>query len=213
MPFKRKEHGGLEFIRLPLDKCVYGVEKGVEGRRYLYLRRFDLSGLKCESVSEFAGSALERIATSRAEDDWIIPLHSSEDLDYDKLRTFSSTAELRKLLSMPVESRPWFSVVKTPNGVTYLAKRRLSASSTLQAIGLGVSLMNPVTAIGAIGWFARKQEFKYRLAKSRGEEHPSVMPKVFVYKIWQVSLTGDREEAYWNIAKILSSGNAWTDYS
>lgn len=213
MPFKRKESGGLEFVRLPLDKCVYGVEKGEEGKRYFYLRRFDLSGIKYESVANFAGSALERIATSRAEDDWMIPVHSSEELDYNRLRALSSTGELGKLLSLPAESRPWFSVVKTPNGVTYLAKRRLSASSTLQAIGLGVSLMNPVTAIGAIGWFARKQEFKYRLAKSRGEEHPSIMPKVFVYKIWQVSVTGDMDEAYWNIVKILSSGNAWTDFS
>ena len=213
MPFKRKESGGLEFVRLPLDKCVYGVEKGVEGRRYFYLRRFDLSGLKYESVAEFAGSALQLIAFSRAEDDWMIPVHCSQDLNYDKLRTFSSTGNLRKLLSLPVESRPWFSVVKTPNGVTYLAKRRLSASSTLQAIGLGVSLMNPVTAIGAIHWLARKQEFKYRLAKSRGEEHPSIMPKVFVYKIWQVSLTGGTDEVYWNIVKILGSGSAWTDFS
>lgn len=213
MPFKRKKSGGFEFVRLPLEKCVYGVEKGVEGRRYLYLRRFDLAGLQYESVAEFAGSALQRIASSTADDDWMIPIHSSTDLDYEKLRAFKSSDSLRKLINLPVDSRPWFSVVKTPNGVTYLTKRRLSASSTLQAIGLGMSLMNPVTAVGAIGWFARKQEFKYRLAKSRGEEHPSVMPKVFVYKIWQVSLTGDMEEAYWNIAKILSSGGAWTDWS
>ena len=213
MPFKKKSSGGIEFVRLPLTKSVYGVEKGQEGRKYFYLRRFDFDGVQAESLSQFAGSALQRIASSTAEDDWMIPIHSSEDLDYEMLGLFDFSENVRKLLSLPAESRPWFSVVKTPNGVTYFAKRRISASSTLQAIGLGASLFNPVTAIGAVGWFARKQEFKYRLAKSRGEQDPSIMPKAFVYKIWQVSLKDDIELIYQNIVKVLDGGDAWNEWS
>jgi hypothetical protein len=213
MPFKQKNNGTIEFVRLPLDKCVYGVEKGAEGRKYFYLRRFDLSGLKYDSVRNFAWSALNTLNDSSFEDDWIIPIGTLSGLNYGLLQQYKSSERISKLLALPVSSRPWFSIVKTPNNVVYFAKRRLSASTTLQTIGLGVSLLNPVTAVGAIGWFARKQQFKYNMAKSRGEQDPSVMPKVFVHKIWQVSLTGKSEEVYKNIAQILGSSDSWIDWS
>ena len=212
MPFKQKNNGSIEFVRLPLDKCVYGVEKGQEGRRYFYLRRFDLSGLKCDSVKNFAGSAVECLNASSSEDDWIIPIKTAYNLNYGLLQKHSSSQGVRKLLAVPVSSRPWFSIVKTPNNISYFTKRRLSASTTLQSIGLAVSLFNPVTAVGALGWLARKQHFKYNMAKSRGEQDPSIMPKVFVHKIWQVSLTGESEEIYKNIARILESNDVWIDW-
>lgn len=213
MPFKQKNNGTIEFVRLPLDKCVYGVEKGAEGRKYFYLRRFDLSGLKYDSVANFARSAFGTLNDSSFEDDWIIPIATSGGLNYELLQQFKSSDKISKLLALPVSSRPWFSIVKTPNSIVYFTKRRLSASTTLQTIGLGVSLLNPVTAVGAISWFVRKQQFKYNMARSRGEQDPSILPKVFVHKIWQVSLTGKSEEVYKNIAQILSSSDAWTDWS
>jgi len=212
MPFKQKNNGSIEFIRLPLDKCVYGVEKGQEGRKYLYLRRFDLSGLKYDSIKNFAGTALESLNNTSSEDDWIIPIKTSNKLNYGMLQKYSTSQRISKLLATPADSRPWFSIVKTPNDVTYFTKCRLSASTTLQSLGLTISLMNPVTAVGAITWFARKQHFKYNMAKSRGEQDPSVMPKVFVHKIWQVSLTGESEEVYKNIAEILASSDVWIDW-
>ena len=213
MPFKRKNNGSIEFVKLPLDKCVYGVEKGEEGRKYFYLRRFDLSGLKYESLDKLTWSALNVLNDSSAEHDWIIPIGSSNKLNYGLLHQYANSERIVKLLALPVSSRPWFSIVKTPNNVAYFTKRRLSVSTTLQTIGLGASLLNPVTAVGAIGWFARKQHFKYNLAKSRGEQDPSIMPKVFVHKIWQVSLSGNSEEVYKNVSHILSSSDAWIDWS
>jgi len=213
MPFKQKFNGNIEFVRLPLDKCVYGVEKGEEGRKYLYLRRFDLSGLQYDSLGKLSWSALNVINDSTVEDDWIIPIGSSYKLNYGLLRPYANSERITKLLALPVSSRPWLSIVKTPNNVTYFTKRRLSVSTTLQAVGLGVSLLNPVTAVGAIGWFARKQIFKYNMSKSRGEQDPSIMPKVFIHKIWQVSLNGDTEEIYKNIAQILNSNDVWVDWS
>ena len=213
MPFKQDNNGSIEFVRLPLDKCVYGVEKGEEGRKYFYLRRFDLSGLKYDSLGKLTWSALNVLNDSSAKDDWIIPIGSANRLNYGLLQQYANSERISKLLALPVSSRPWFSIVKTPNNVTYFTKRRLSVSTTLQAIGLGVSLFNPVTAVGAIGWFARKQHFKYNMSKTRGEQDPSIMPKVFVHKIWQVSLNGNSEEVYENIAKILKSSDAWIDWS
>lgn len=213
MPFKRKNNGSIEFIKLPLDKCVYGVEKGEEGRKYFYLRRFDLSGLKYESLGKLTWSALNVLNDSSAEHDWIIPIGSSNKLNYGLLHQYATSERIVKLLALPVSSRPWFSIVKTPNNVAYFTKRRLSVSTTLQTIGLGASLLNPVTAVGAIGWFARKQHFKYNLAKSRGEQDPSIMPKVFVHKIWQVSLSGNSEEVYRNVSHILNASDTWIDWS
>jgi hypothetical protein len=213
MPFKQKNNGSIEFVRLPLDKCVYGVEKGAEGRKYFYLRRFDLSGLKYDSVRGFASSALHGLNDSSSEDDWIIPIKTSNKLNYGMLQQYASHERVVRLLALPVESRPWFSIIKTPNDIAYFAKRRLSASTALQTIGLAASLLNPATAVGAIAFFARKQHFKYNMSKSRGEQDPSIMPKVFVHKIWQVSLTGESDEIYSNIAQILASSDTWTDWS
>ena len=212
MPFKQKNNGSIEFVRLPLDKCVYGVEKGQEGRRYFYLRRFDLSGLRYDSVQDFAGSAVESLGNSSSEDDWIIPIKSTCNLNYAMLQKHSDTQGVLKLLTLPASSRPWFSIVKTPNNISYFTKRRLSASTALQSIGLAISLVNPVTTVGALGWLARKQHFKYNLAKSRGEQDPSIMPKIFVHKIWQISLTGDSDEIYENIARILGSNDVWIEW-
>jgi len=137
----------------------------------------------------------------------------SSPLLYGKLEKYTSSEKIRKLLALPLNSRPWFSIVKTPNNVAYFTKRRLSASSTLQAIGLTASLLNPVAAAGAIFWFGRKQHMKYKMARSRGEQDPSIMPKVFVHKIWQVSLTGDHEEIYNNISQILTANDVWIEWS
>lgn len=210
MPFKQKRDGSIDFIRLPLDKCIYGTEKGESGKRYLYLRRFDTAGVTFDSLEGFARSLLEAFNTS-FEDDWIIPIKQRSEIDYTKLKSYGGSIT-SKLAAADPSSRPWLSIVYTPNNVIYLTKQRLSASTTLQAAGLAVSLLNPVTAVGAIGWFARKQHIKYRGAKGRGEEHPSIMPKVIVNKIWQVSVSGDNEEAYKNIAKIIDSGNAWNEW-
>ena len=211
MPFKQRVNGPVEFIRLPLNKCVYGTEKGEPGKRYLYLRRFDTSGLKYDSVRGFAGSLLEIVENGSFEDDWIIPIKSCSDIAYGKLVPYKGV-NIGKLFELEATSRPWFSIVYTPNDVIYFTKRRISASTTLQAVGLAASLLNPVTAVGAIGWFARKQHAKYDMAKNRGERHPSIMPKVFVHKIWQVSVSGDTEEAYKNISKIIESGDAWNEW-
>ncbi|MBV2350731.1 hypothetical protein KUL97_03295 [Synechococcus sp. HK05] len=210
MPFKQKYDGSIEFIRLPVDKCIYGTEKGEPGKRYLYLRRFDTTGVTFDSLKGLAGSLLDAFSTS-FEDDWIIPINRRSDIDYAMLQVYGGNI-VKKLASTDPGSRPWLSIVYTPNNVIYLTKQRLSASTTLQAAGLAVSLLNPVTAAGALGWFARKQHLKYNSAKGRGEKHPSVMPKVFVNKIWQVSVSGDRVEAYKNIAKIIESGNAWNEW-
>lgn len=210
MPFKQKVSGSIEFIRLPLDKCVYGTEKGESGKRYFYLRRFDMSGLKFDSVRGFAGSLADAFDTT-FEDDWIIPIKSCADINFVRLGQHAGQS-VRKLVALEPSSRPWFSFVHTPNNVIYFTKRRLSASTTLQAVGLAVSLLNPVTAAGALGFFARKQYAKYNGSKGRGEKGPSVMPKVFVHKIWQVSISGNEEEAYKNIATIIESGNAWNEW-
>jgi hypothetical protein len=211
MPFKQKRNGSIEFVRLPADKCVYGVEKGEESKRYLYLRRFDTSGLKLDSVKGFTGSLIGVLNDSSSEDDWIIPIKYTNHINTAILGQHGGP-NVAKLLAMDTSSRPWFSVVHTPNDVIYFTKRRLSASTTLQAVGLAASLLNPVSAVGAIGWFARKQHAKYNMAKGRGEKDPSIMPKVFVHKIWQVSVSGDLNEAYANIARIIESGNAWTEW-
>jgi hypothetical protein len=213
MPFKQDNSGSIEFIRLPLDKCVYGVEKGEVGRKYFYLRRFDFSGLRYESLEALTSTTLDALNISSAKNDWIIPIGSSNKLNYGLLQQYKSSEKISKLLSLPVESRPWFSIVKTPNNVAYFAKRRLSVSTTLQSIVLTLSLSNPVSAAVAMGGFARKQYLKYNMSKSRGEQNPSIMPKMFVHKIWQVSLNGNSEEVYTNIAQILNSGDAWKDFS
>jgi hypothetical protein len=210
MPFKQKFDGTIEFIRLSPDKCVYGTEKGEPSKRYFYLRRFDMSGVTFDSVKGFAGSLLDAFGTT-FEDDWIIPIKLRADVDYELLRVHGGD-NVKKLASFDPSSRPWFSIVYTPNNVTYFVKQRLSASTTMQAVGLAASLLNPVTAVGAIGWFARKQHAKYNGAKGRGEKDPSIMPKVFVNKIWQVSISGDQNEVYRNIAKIIESGNAWNEW-
>ena len=213
MPFKNNNNGDIEFIRLPLHKCVYGVEKGSEGKKYFFLRRFDFSGVKYSSLKDFAGSTLESLNKTSSNDDWIIPIKTSCTLLYEKLEKYTSSEKIKKLLALPLNSRPWFSIVKTPNNVAYFTKRRLSASSTLQAIGLTASLLNPIAAAGAIVWFGRKQHMKYKMARSRGEQDPSIMPKVFVHKIWQVSLTGDNDEIYNNISQILTANDVWIDWS
>ena len=210
MPFKQKFDGSIEFIRLPPDKFVYGTEKGETGKRYFYLRRFDMSGVTFDTIRGFAGSLLNAFDTT-FEDDWIIPIKQRADIDYSLLNTYGRN-NVKKLVDADPSSRPWFSVVYTPNKVVYFTKQRLSASTTLQAVGLTASLLNPVTAVGAIGWFARKQHAKYYSAKGRGEKDPSIIPKVFVNKIWQVSIAGDKHEAYRNIANIIESGNAWNEW-
>ena len=210
MPFKQKFDGSIEFVRLSPDKFIYGTEKGEAGKRYLYLRRFDMSGVTFDSIRGFAGSLLDAFDTS-FEDDWIIPIKLRADIDYSLLSVYGRD-NVKKLAGIDPSSRPWFSVVYTPNNVIYFTKQRLSASTTLQAVGLTASLLNPVTAVGAIGWFARKQHAKYYGAKGRGEKDPSIMPKVFVNKIWQVSISGDQCEAYRNIANIIESGNAWNEW-
>lgn len=210
MPFKQKNDGSIEFIRLSPEKFVYGTEKGEAGKRYFYLRRFDMSGVTFDSIRGLAGSLLNAFDTS-FEDDWIIPIKLRADIDYTLLNAYGRNS-VKRLVDTDPSSRPWFSIVYTPNNVIYFTKQRLSASTSLQAVGLTASLLNPVTAAGAIGWFARKQHAKYVGSKGRGEKHPSIMPKIFVHKIWQVSISGDKHEAYRNIASIIESGNAWNEW-
>jgi hypothetical protein len=213
MPFKLSAGGKVDFIRLPLQKSVYGVEKGDEGKRYLYLRRFDTSGLDTSSVQSFAKSGLNALFGSSFEDDWIIPIKTMSDLSYPLLRPYQSISGVKKLLDISADSRPWLKIIKTPNDVLYLAKRRISASSVLQGMGLAVSMANPVTAVAATGWFVRKQWAKYKFSQGRGETHPSLAPKVFVYKTWQISVSGNLAEAYKSIAYLLGEGSVWTDLS
>lgn len=211
MPFKQKSDGSIEFIKIPLDKALYGVEKGQEGKKYLYLRRFDMSGVKYDSIKGFASSFLDAFEESSFEDDWIVPIKSVDSLDFNILATRGGSS-VASLCQMDSSFRPWFSLVRTPNNVLYLTKRRLSASTALQSIGLAASFLNPVTAAGAVGWFARKQHAKYKMSKDRGEKDVSVMPKVFVHKIWQVSIKGDLSEAYENIALVIESGDAYVEW-
>lgn len=211
MPFKQKSDGSIAFIRLPVGKYVYGTEKGEEGKRYLYVRRFDASGLRVDSAKGFASSLFDILENNTFANDWIIPIKSREDINFDKLCQHPGP-NVDKLLALHVSSRPWFSIIHTPNDVIYFIKTRFSASTALQAAGLAASLFNPAAAAGAIGWFARKQELKYQLAKGRGEKNPGIIPKIFVSKIWQVSITGDIEQAYRNIALIVESGNAWNEW-
>ena len=175
MPFKQQSDGSIEFVKLPLDKSFYGVEKGEDGKKYLYVRKFDMSGLSYESVTGFASSFFSGLSESSFEDDWIVPIGRCDDLDYSGLVTYGG-ANVAKLCQMDAASRPWFSVISTPNNVIYFTKCRLSASTALQSLGLAASLLNPVTAVGAFGWFARKQHAKYQMSKGRGEKDPSFIP-------------------------------------
>jgi len=211
MPFQLTPNG-VKFVRLPWDKAIYGTEKGTGGKRYIFLRKFDFTGIHVDSLGSLASSTFQ-VFSSGAEKDWIIPIKSFYDCDIQRLLMIGEGDGVKKLSDMPKTAWPWISLLNTPNGSWYFSKKRFSASTALQMTGLALSLANPVTAMSAFTMFRAKQKYKHGMSESRGENDPSWMPKVFVHKVWQVSASGDIDEAYKNISKLLNTNQVWTDWS
>lgn len=211
MPFQLTT-SGVKFIRLPWDKAIYGTEKGSDGKSYIFLRKFDFSGIHVDSLSSLASSAF-KVFSSGAENDWIIPIKSFHNFDIQRLLKVGHGDGVTRLSNMPVSDWPWISLLNTPNGSWYFSKKRFSVSTALQVTSLAVSLANPMTAVAAFSMFRAKQKFKHGMSQSRGENDPSWIPKVFVHKVWQVSASGDIDEAYNNVSKLLNTNQVWTDWS
>ncbi len=78
MPFQLT-NGGVKFVRLPWDKAIYGTEKGADGKRYIFLRKFDFSGIDVYTLGSLASSTL-KVFSSGTEIDWIIPIKGTSKI-------------------------------------------------------------------------------------------------------------------------------------
>lgn len=210
MPF-RLVGDEVQFIKIPSDKFFYGTSKGDRGKEYIYTRKLDFSGLDTSTLQNITISLLNIVELQN--NDFFVPLSSIAPINYEMLLSYVKTSKIREFLTEVLKAGDdsffffpsLLHIIHTPNNTIYFSKQRPSATGLLQYGGLAASLVTPAWPL-AINYFANKQYIKYQFSKGRGEKNPSILPRLTVHKVWQVSINGSEEEAYRNIAKIFDSG-------
>ncbi|MBC6435782.1 hypothetical protein FM036_41790 [Nostoc sp. HG1] len=179
MPYTQL-HSRLIFIKLEPFKPVYGAWKEENDKKFIFIRKIDYSSLLSGDWDKFSKNFTEN-------QDWYIPIKEQKNFNWNDS---ALTIKLKQ------EERPWLSWLITPANQLYLMKTRLSASGVVGYEAGAMALMNPVHAAGL--WFVNKQRFKYAASKGRGEQSPSMIPKVFARKCWFVDLENYKSYEYVN---------------
>jgi hypothetical protein len=177
----RIENGQLKLIRIPPYKSYYFTLKEDDGRTYLYSRKIDSKSLErfisaenAYQMDYFFSQALG------VHNDWLIPIKRMWNIDPLKVQKHCHTPEAKTFAVLSKGERPDLYWIESTGGIVYICKKRESYSTALQSLSLAATFQT------AMPLFAAKQVVKERLSTLRGERNPSLVPKMFVYKVWQV---------------------------
>jgi hypothetical protein len=181
MPYTQND-GKLVFIKLEPFKPIHGTWKEDEAKKFIHIRKVDYSSLIAGNWEKFAKNFTEN-------QDWYVPIKVQRNFIWSHSALTIKPRE---------EERPWLSWIYTPIGQCYLVKTRLSASGVMSYGTVAMTALNPAIAFGSGLWLLRKQQLKYNLCKSRGEQAPSILPKVFARKCWFVDLEKHKPYEYAN---------------